>query len=591
MTLNEETERALELYNGHTDALNRLKAAQDYVQKSMQNGLSVASQQLVDRFSELQSAGMSAADALTAVGGSLDLRSMDDLRTFNGLLKEVEQTGVDMSNELRDAFGKIIGDLDINGLENLRTTINATFTDANDRARVLGKVIQSGLSDELERPGLSFQELETGIDASAQQAVDDFKAVVAIIKETGTEAGIAEQAIADAYAAAKEKVGDSTEAINQLNGTLEEAGDEGLISGDKIGEAMNDAANKTEQSGSRIVESHRLVTEGMKDIETEAERVETALTKASEAAQALAQFVGDYVNSTTSSLNELSQQTANLFSDKMGMNTTPILTDIEQLQAAMKQAESAAIEAQTSFANIGVDTTGLNSYINKVNQASNQASAAFYRQKLSYQDLMEEINNGDLSGNQLIEAAESAVRRFNLLDSQDLDNLESAIVSARNEMEALNDSASNTLTSLQNELDRLKGDYDAVEQRQYEQKKEELEALIEEARAAGNTDAIDSYRESLKVLEAIRKEQIAQAKAEAEEEAAAAENESSSSSNSSSSSSSKSTSDSRSSNTNTNTSSVNLNLPSGTTATLSGSSEDVDAFLDYLAQAQLSTAE
>ncbi|MFQ3232138.1 MAG: tape measure domain-containing protein, partial [Reinekea sp.] len=578
--LDDETKRALELYKTHTAGMMSLKEANDFVAKAIKNNLSIAAQQAVDSFAELQANGMSAADAFKTAGESLDLKNLDDVRTLNALLKEIENSGSEMSQELSKALGDITGDINFSDLDRIRTTIDAAFTNAEDKARALGAVLKTGLADELSRLGLSFSELETGIDASASQAVTDFQAVIEVIKSTGVEAEIAEQKIIEAYQAAKNQAGDSTVAVDQLNDELKRSGDEGLVSQKKVQTAIKETGNEATNSGQQINTANQNAKKGFKEVAQAAEEVTEAMKKQADAGAALAKVVGDFINATVSELKGLSDQTANLFNERVGFDTTPILNDTEQLKAAMQQAQRAAIETRQGIASIGVDATGLNSFRQQLTIASNEASAAFYKQKLSYQELMNEIDSGDLSGNALVRAAQDAVNTFDLLDSKDLSNLENAIVSARREMESLSDSASDTLGNLQDELDRLKGNYDEIEQREYDQKKSELEALIKQAEAAGNSAAVTDYRESLDVLKEINRERERQ---RTEERKAAQETKETEKSTAPEPSQTKESP--------TKSSSVNLRLPGGGTSTVSGNPEDIDALLDYLAEAQMSTTE
>ncbi|PTY38551.1 hypothetical protein BGP77_11425 [Saccharospirillum sp. MSK14-1] len=579
--LSTETKRAIELYNGHKSALKELTDANEYVAKAMRNGISVEAQQAVDHFHELRDSGLSTADALKTVGSSLNLSNMDDLRTFNALLKDIEQTGTELSDDLKQALGDITGDLDINRLRELETVINATFSNAEDKARALSTIIKVGLEDELGRLGLSFEELETGIDAAGTQAVKDFQAVVEVIRQTGTEADIASEKILEAYQSALNST-DDTEAIKQLNEELKSAGDEGLVAGEKVKEALSETADSGEEAGQRINAAANTATDGLKETEIQADATSEALETSANKAAELARMVGEYLSSTAEELAQLSQQTANIFAGKMGLEIQPVLNDVDQLKEGIQQAQQAIINGQTDMLTRGMDTTGLNQFVSQIGIAKNEAVLAFNQQKLAYLELEDAINSGDLTGNELIRAAETATNRFNLLDNTDLRNLEQSIANARREMESLNDSAANTLSNLQNELDRLQGNTAAIEERQYQEKKAELQAAIDQARAAGNAEAAASYTEALRVLEQIQREKEQQRKDDdAARQKQIEETNAAKSSSSTPQPAQKETPGQR----------VDLRLPNGQTASLTGDPGDVEALLDYLAEAQLSTTE
>ncbi len=119
-------------------------------------------------------------------------------------------------------------------------------------------------------------------------------------------------------------------------------------------------------------------------------------------------------------------------------------------------------------------------------------------------------------------AAESinAAHGFIGLGEQELGPLRAALADAQSRMEALRDSAESTLVSLQNELDRLNGNMAAIEQRNYEQKRLELQQKLAEAQAAGDAAAIAALQKSLQILKQIH--QVKMANLDADQKAAAA---------------------------------------------------------------------
>jgi hypothetical protein len=116
--------------------------------------------------------------------------------------------------------------------------------------------------------------------------------------------------------------------------------------------------------------------------------------------------------------------------------------------------------------------------------------------------------------------------------------------------------------------DQLQGNQDAIDQRDYENKRAELVNAIEDAKQYGNKQAIASYTEALKVLEQVRKAKIADAREAAK----------------------KSTETKTQTSTNTtpakSSSSTTINLQSATgnkSVELSGDQNSVDQLLDLLA--------
>ncbi|HEB94319.1 MAG TPA: hypothetical protein ENI94_12840 [Gammaproteobacteria bacterium] len=109
---------------------------------------------------------------------------------------------------------------------------------------------------------------------------------------------------------------------------------------------------------------------------------------------------------------------------------------------------------------------------------------------------------------------EQALVSYNLLDKARLDGIRAQVDDLRRATEALDQSALATLTSLQNELDRLNGNLLAIENRQYEQKRLELLEQINAAQEAGDALALQRLKESLALLEKIHAIKVANLKAD-----------------------------------------------------------------------------
>lgn len=114
----------------------------------------------------------------------------------------------------------------------------------------------------------------------------------------------------------------------------------------------------------------------------------------------------------------------------------------------------------------------------------------------------------------LVANAERAVKAAYKLDDQTLSSFRAAIDSAKQKMNELADSAASTVSNLRDELDQLSENYDAIERRRYDEQVASLQASLETARAAGNADAVASYKEALRLAEELHQKKMATIKAE-----------------------------------------------------------------------------
>src|SRR5690606_30312822 len=137
---------------------------------------------------------------------------------------------------------------------------------------------------------------------------------------------------------------------------------------------------------------------------------------------------------------------------------------------------------------------------------SREVQARFLEQRLELQKLMEGYERGSTSLASFIGAARSAQANLDLLDSSDLSQLESAIASAEQRMQQLGESSRNTLASLQDELDKVRGNEDAIERRRAAQRRRELEQQLDEARQGGDSQAVANLQQSLSLLRQIEAE-------------------------------------------------------------------------------------
>lgn len=120
--------------------------------------------------------------------------------------------------------------------------------------------------------------------------------------------------------------------------------------------------------------------------------------------------------------------------------------------------------------------------------------------------LIERLANVRTATEAVIRTASGAAESLKFVDAQRLDQLNAAIDSARSRLDALRSAAQNTLASVQDELDRVRGNTDAIEQRRRDAQRAEIEAQLKAAKTAGDRQAIEQLQQSLALLEQIGRE-------------------------------------------------------------------------------------
>ena len=157
------------------------------------------------------------------------------------------------------------------------------------------------------------------------------------------------------------------------------------------------------------------------------------------------------------------------------------------------------------------DATGIRRWFQETATDAAYVKRAFLEQKITLEQLLEQYEQGDVSYQNFVRQGKDAARTLNLLNQQDLDKLNNAIASAEQSMASLGDSSRNTLNSLQDELDQLQGRQADIEQRRYQNQRDDLKAQRAEATAKGDQEAIKNLTSALRLSEQIYNERVRQA--------------------------------------------------------------------------------
>lgn len=570
-----ELARAQSAYEAATDAMTELRETTDLVTEANRNGLGLDTQLLVNRYDELKEAGMEAADAMRQVVENLPIGEPEGLKAIGALIKDLsrdtELTANDISKILNDAFANVT-----NGeLARMATEIDTTLQTGSDQARILANLINDRLGQSFAKLGVDLQEVQTGISSSGQEALSTFRTLTGFLSQAGLEGERSAQAIETAFTSMYANLNGAEKEIAQS--ILKGAVDEGLVSVERMKQLLGEAGTASQDMAAQIEQGQGRIYQALDQTANKVAETTNRLRESGEVARSLGELVAGYINAASAEIATLGEAAQRSFAQSLDLPVEPVLNDVEQLRQGIESAQMSLRDNINSMLT-SFDASGISSFAAEVEAAKNRTLIAFNQQKLAYQDLMNSIEDGSLQGNALVQQAEAAIDRFDLLDQQDLSTLRSAISSARSELDTFNQSAENTLTNLQNELDRMRGNLEDVEKRRFEQQKAELQAQIEQAKALNDQDALRDLQQSLDLLEEIHRERNRQIQQERQEQAEREKPDPQPPTPPPSSTPSAGQV-------------VDLRLPDGQTATVSGSRADMDALLDYLAQAGARAAE
>ncbi|RLV61006.1 phage tail protein [Parashewanella curva] len=143
--------------------------------------------------------------------------------------------------------------------------------------------------------------------------------------------------------------------------------------------------------------------------------------------------------------------------------------------------------------------------------AAGKAERLYLQQQKSMVGIINDLEDVDYVNVRMIERAEQASKSFSILNNQDLSRLTNAIDAAKNKMNELKQSAKETVSSIQDELDEFEGRQADIERRRYEQELASLRAKLEAAKVTGDKNLIADLKRAesnLKKIYEYRKDEL-----------------------------------------------------------------------------------
>ena len=469
--------------------------------------------------------------------------------------------GQSAAKSLHDNFGAIYGTATI-----ISNSVGLVFNTLQAAVSAAGGLIARAVSELADLAG--FDEFAVKAKVAADALSTQFDSAISEMTNNVSN-------LSDGMDSLPKSFTQVTAAIAETKKETERLAEAGANAGEALGSANSKAVESTEN----LADAQAEVVDALEDTKNKAVEVEQQTDSLSDSADNSAESVkssaeglAGFFQDIKSSVQDLSTQAGAAFSNKLGIDVKPVLEEIESLKAGIKSAQ---VEMGTlAKDNLKVmDVTGINRFKNAVLGTQNEIEIAYGSQKLKFLEYIAAIESGEGVNQSFLNSAESSIQNMDLLGKQDLAQLRSALDSANQKLQQMSASAQNTLEGLQNELDSLQGNQDAIEQRDYERKRAELNAAIEDAQLIGNKEAIASYTESLKLLDRVKKERESQSKNNSN-------NQESSSSNSSGSNSK--------SGSNSSSTTINLNSPGGgKSVQLQGDPDSVSQLLAVLEDANM----
>lgn len=617
---------------------------------AIENGISTAAQRLVERFFAMQEGGEKAGEAIKELFAGFDEGNTTAVReiveAIGAIAEQSVEAGQALNKEIAERLDKMTG----NELRRFQIALRAAFDGGTEAASRFAELADRIADAALQNIGTSLQEIRTGIslmesDAlsafatfteSGERSAKEVAAAVGALKDEirSPEAVNQLRQLLDAWAAQSgEKIDEVDKALQalaenvagtaeqlsaELSKAIQSAGDEealnkvreriatlwneGKIGADDYTRALAAAQEKQRELAESAKETGDSVAAGMDRAAQSARDLADATTEAGGTAgevtdrvKGMAASMGAFYDNITARLVALSDKALAAFRTLQGAAATPVGEyDVLTNQIARLDEQISALRRTVDYGH-----TGITSWFRDTALAAREVEREFLAQQLAVMQLVDQIERGDISSRHLNMNVARLSSTFDLLGDQDLAPLRSALGRIQSEVNSLNDSLNDTIASLRQELAALQGDTVQVEQLRYQEQRLELEEQLQRARDIGDQKAIAAAQEALKLQRQTHELRVQQAREQeqserdraaqqaAEDERQRQEQERQQRERELQEYQREERQQQTAQAATSRSQTVDLRLPNGTTASVSGNTDDVNRLLEFLNEAGL----
>lgn len=308
--------------------------------------------------------------------------------------------------------------------------------------------------------------------------------------------------------------------INKLRSAITKMYEEGALTAKEYNKAVAELEKRHEklkvatdkQSGSQsgLAKQVQAVTEALQKQAVAAKEAADKEDQANNQRRAnWSDFFGGVLTQARSALAGLSEQALNTFDAMKEINNTDLQIDtssVESLESGLKQVNQQLGQLTLNLADGFRQQNPFARWADETLHASTQIQKTYLEQKLQLEQLMASYERGATTVSGFRSAAGGLKATLDLLDASDLQRLESAIASAKQQMDAMANSTQQTVERMRDELDQLRGDEERLERRRMASRRSELQAQLAEANVSGDKRAITNVQQALGMLAQIESE-------------------------------------------------------------------------------------
>ncbi len=440
-------------------------------------------------------------------------------------LAALDAKGAISADQFREGLGKAVNEVALKDLPGLIQALQVDYAHAVDTSSVktaaLKQALQAATDEGFKRLGLeSLNSLKTTADATSalfNQIRTQYPQATGLIADAYTKMAEAQlklaaangdaslaiaavslkaQAATDAERASLDqllaKYPQLQQAATQTAQVQEEEAAKAQAAYDKLRASIATASDQDQLKNLRqqLTDAYTAGTVGAQEYQAAVLETKQRENDLLDSVRTTASAIGNVVTGASSYYHQLSDEAGKAFDD-MSRN---IIINGESIS-----------EYWSRLADVTATLTE--------RQKQQSAQAQFYIDMLGKQDGATRAN---------IDTAQYLASTMKYLDAQTLSQLTGSINSAKQALDDLDASASQTLGDLQNQLDQLEGNTLAIEERQNDAKRKQIQAQLAQAETAQDSKAIAQLGESLRLLDQIQSVQTKQAQEQAQQQKNAA---------------------------------------------------------------------
>ncbi|WP_435234478.1 tape measure protein [Psychromonas sp. PT13] len=560
---------ATQSYRLSNDALAEQTQRQKQNAQVMNDASIPTVERLKIKFEALQRSGVDATTAIGELVESMDVDNTDSIQAVVDSLEILKTQGQITADQIETGLRLQLKNLDDKELAALKENAPDTFD-------ALGVSIKSIVNDvdplraQFTALGLDLNALRGGFTETGQTALTAFSSI-------STSATASSNEIVSAFDAVLTKLSTTSE-VEMLRAKIEKLGADGKVSGQQLSdmldnltiksatvtpginaieEAFDSLGVESQSSLALTAESLRKSYELIKANTTSIDDKKAAFIAYAKAAiaandgvisseismQAAVLGVSEQLKSSRDSvvtniiqggavISESTQKTTDDFNaERQAMDETAessgtlkkrfqVMADTTDVSAfSLSELEAQLQKVEARMESNGNVLFGWRAQLARTQTEFDKQTVSVIEQTIKLRELEAALDATETPSQALISRTESSIKSLEDLDATQLTNLYSQIDTAKEKLEDLETTAKSTLSSVQDELDTLNGNDEAVEQRELASKLADLDEQLAEAEASNSKQAIADIEKAIqltKTLYAQKIDAIRAEKAEAE---------------------------------------------------------------------------